>query len=161
VYRDKERVAQLTDLATQAMSIEMQTPRTLAESIERTRIGAAAIATQPDGIDLHGPFFLVGFDVRPDDARKGANSRHIRLPRRLDYALGYMAGTPSFGMLISEDNERISQLLQEYEEPSELRSAVATLTGVGAPRTIQMLNRLGHADPVDPSPRRNLEALIA
>ena len=79
----------------------------------------------------------------------------------LDYALGYMAGTPSFGMLISEDNERISQLLQEYEEPSKLRSAVATLTGVGAPRTIQMLNRLGHADPVDPSPRRNLEALIA
>ncbi|MEN8195558.1 MAG: twin-arginine translocation pathway signal protein, partial [Pseudomonadota bacterium] len=47
----------LRKTADRAMTIEMATPRTHMESIERTRIGAAEIAKHRDGIDLHGPMF--------------------------------------------------------------------------------------------------------
>ena len=57
VSREPKTVKQLVNLASQAMSIETQTPRTLAESVDRLRIDTAAIAARPDSIDLHGPFF--------------------------------------------------------------------------------------------------------
>lgn len=47
----------LRALTERAMLTEMETPRTLKESIDLLRVGADAIAARPDGIELHGPFF--------------------------------------------------------------------------------------------------------
>jgi len=54
----------------------------------------------------------------------------------------------------------VSQLLQEYDELNELRADLSQLTGVHAPRTIQMLFRLGYAQQTAPSPRRRVEEFI-
>jgi hypothetical protein len=111
VSREPKTVEQLVNLASQAMSIEMQTPRTLAESVDRLRIGSAAIVAQPDGIDLHGPFFWWMSALGLMTREKALTPGTLAYQGGLDYALGYMAGTPSFGMLITEDNSRHSQLL--------------------------------------------------
>lgn len=183
---DPAQVAAIRAVATEAMSIEMATPRTLEESLNLTRIGADEIARHRDGIDLHGPFFWwtkrLGLMSIEDASTPGTRAYQAGL----DYTLGYFAGTHSFGWLTTADNARasqieagrayvrlnlaataiglamhpVSQALQEYPEVGAARRDMLAATATPPGQTIQMLFRLGYADRPDPSPRRSLHAIL-
>lgn len=178
--------ANLRGITERAMLIEMQTPRTLKESIDRLRVGADAITAQPDGIELHGPFFWwlskLGL-MTPDKAMTPGTMAY---QGGIDYALGWARATPAFGWLVTAANDRVSQIeagrayvrlnlkatelgvamhpvsqvLQEYPEMTGLQREFLGAVGVAPSQTVQMLFRLGYCEVVPPSPRRPLDELL-
>ncbi|MGQ0531549.1 MAG: hypothetical protein ACT4OF_02520 [Caulobacteraceae bacterium] len=52
-----------------------------------------------------------------------------------------------------------SQALQEYEEMADIYAEARLLLGAGE-QTVQMLVRVGYAEPVAPAARRDLEAFV-
>lgn len=181
-----EDVAPLREFARSAILIEMETPRTLLESIERTRIGADEIAKNPDGIDLNGPLFwwLKRFGLMTPEA--AATPGTMAYQGGIDYAMGWVEGTHNVGWLTTSGNSRsaqvqagrsyvrlnlkataqnvamhpVSQVLQEYPEMTELQTAFNQHLGIGPEETVQMFFRLGYQKTVSPSPRRNLPDII-
>lgn len=170
-----------------AFEREMRTPHTLRESIDVLRVGANEIDANPDGISLRGPFFealsLLGADkVRADamNAQSGTTARQIARYRQI------FAQTPNFVWLTGRGNTRahqlaagrrylrlnllttklglglhpVSQALQEYPEMMPLFVEARRLCRVETGETLQMLARLGYADPVAPTPRWPLEAKL-
>jgi hypothetical protein len=186
VAAEPEATAPLAALAGEAIALEMATPRTQAESIDLLRIGAGEIAAQPDGIDLHGPMFWWMKRLGLMTAEKAKTPGTLAYQGGLDYAMGWVAGTPALGWLTTAGNTRadqiqagraymrvdlaaaaaglaihpVSQLLQEYPEMAELHARFRAATGTVAPATVQMLFRLGHAERPGPSPRRPVDAII-
>ncbi len=186
VARTGDLTARLRTLTRDAMMLEMQTPRTLKESIDVTRIGASEIERHRDGIDLHGPFFwwlkAAGL-MTPEKAMTPGTMAH---QGGIDYALGWAGATPSFGWIATAGNSRaaqisagrayvrlnlqatangvamhpVSQLLQEYPEMAALQRGFYEATGTPEGRTVQMLFRLGYAEVPPPSPRRPLDAIL-
>lgn len=53
-----------------------------------------------------------------------------------------------------------SQALQEYPEMADLYAEAKTLLGANATDTVQMLVRVGYAEPVEPAARRNMADFI-
>lgn len=176
----------LRGITERAMLIELQTPRTLKESIDRLRIGADAIAAQPDGIEMHGPFFWWLSKLGLMTTEKAMTPGTMAYQGGIDYALGWARSTPAFGWLTTAANDRISQIeagrayvrlnlkatelgvamhpvsqvLQEYPEMAELQREFLGRIGAVPGQTVQMLFRLGYSEPVPPSPRRRLDALL-
>ncbi len=186
ITTDTALATSLRGVTERAMLIEMQTPRTLKESIDRLRIGADAIAAQPDGIELHGPFFWWLSKLGLMTTEKAMTPGTMAYQGGIDYALGWARATPAFGWLVTALNDRISQIeagrayvrlnlkatelgvamhpvsqvLQEYPEMAELQREFLTALGISNGQTVQMLFRLGYSEPVPPSPRRRLDALL-
>lgn len=184
--RDQDSVANIRQLTEDAMALEMATPQTLRESIDLTRIGAEEIATHRDGIDLHGPLFwwlkTLGLMTREKALTPGT----MAYQGGLDYAMGSLAATPSYGWLSTADNRRstqlatgrayarvnlqatalgvalhpVSQLLQEYPEMATLQRQLLEATATPEGHTVQMLFRLGYASAPVPSPRRAIEDFL-
>ena len=182
-----DRVQTMRDLTQKALVLEIETPRTLKESIDLMRIGPAEVAANPDGIDLLGPLMYwgprLGIVSREDIATPGTQSFQVGLDMAKDQAQTAMA----HAWLVTPDNSRVSQLkagmdylrlnlkaaelgvamhpmsqlLQEYPEMAELQRQALNAMGVEAPAHPQMLVRLGHADRPGPSPRRPVDAIIA
>ncbi len=183
---EASQAAALRSITERAMMIELQTPRTLKESIDRLRIGADAIAAQPDGIELHGPFFWWLAALGLMTPEKAMTPGTVAYQGGIDYALGWARATPAFGWLITPTNDRISQIeagrayvrlnlkatelgvamhpvsqvLQEYAEMAALQREFLAAVGAPSGGTVQMLFRLGYCEPVPPSPRRQLDALL-
>ncbi len=182
----EQDVAPLRLMAQKAMILEMETPRTLKESIDRTRIGADEIRTHRDGIDLHGPLFwwLKAFgQMTPEKAMTPGTMAY---QGGIDYALGWARDTYSMGWLVTPDNSRlsqvtagrsyvrlnllatalgvamhpVSQILQEYPEMSELQSAFNKHLKIKPAEKVQMFFRIGYQAPTAPSPRRNLADIV-
>jgi hypothetical protein len=186
ISADPALAAGLRGVTERAMLIELQTPRTLKESIDRLRIGGEAIAAQPDGIELHGPFFWWLSKLGLMTPEKAMTPGTMAYQGGIDYALGWARATPAFGWLTTAANDRISQIeagrayvrlnlkatelgvamhpvsqvLQEYSEMAELQREFLTALGISNGQTVQMLFRLGYSEPVPPSPRRRLGALL-
>lgn len=175
------------DIAKAAWRIELETPRTLLESYHWLRIGPAEIARHRDGISLNSPFVramdaLGLFDRTqappPGDASVAGQIRDFNA--RLDT-------TPAFFHLLTEGNDRVTQLLagrayvraqlaataqglsmqplqqalQEYPEQAGPYADIRQLLGAQRPDdTVQMWARLGHAPEVQPAPRRGLAAHV-
>lgn len=186
IVREGQVPAALRTLTRDAMVTEMQTPRTLKESIDLTRIGGGEIEQHRDGIDLHGPMFwwlkTLGL-MTPENAMTPGTLAH---QGGIDYALGWSEATPSFGWIATKGNNRIdqinagrayvrlnlqatangiamhpvSQLLQEYPEMESLQREFYSVTKTPEEETVQMLFRLGYAEAPPPSPRRPLDALL-
>lgn len=178
--------ARLRSLTERAMMTELETPRTLKESIERLRIGADAIAAQPDGIELHGPFFWWLSKLGLMTTEKAMTPGTMAWQGGIDYALGWARATPAFGWLTTAANDRVSQIeagrayvrlnlratelgvamhpvsqiLQEYPEMADLQRDFLGAVGAAPGQTVQMLFRLGYCESVPPSPRRPLDALL-
>ncbi len=176
----------LRDLSQQALVTEIETPRTLKESVDRMRTGPAEVAANPDGIDLLGPMMWwgsrLGFVSKQDILTPGTQSFQIGLDMARDQAQSAMA----FGWLVSPDNTRLSQLtagmrylrlnlaataagvamhpmsqlLQEYPEMAVLQREFYQAVGIEAPQHVQMLVRFGHAEHPAPSPRRPVHAIV-
>lgn len=185
--RDPSRRQALRDLAEQALVKEIETPRTLKESVDLMRIGPAEVAANPDGIDLLGPMMWwgsrLGFVSRQDILTPGTQSFQVGLDMARDQAQSAMA----FGWLVTPDNSRLSQLtagmrylrlnlaataagvamhpmsqlLQEYPEMAELQRDFLDTVGIEKPQHVQMLVRFGHAERPGPSPRRPVHAIVA
>ncbi|MBS4045413.1 MAG: twin-arginine translocation pathway signal protein [Alphaproteobacteria bacterium] len=186
ITTDTAMAASLRGITERAMLIELQTPRTLKESIDRLRIGADAIAAKPDGIELHGPFFWWLSKLGLMTPEKATTPGTMAWQGGIDYALGWARATPAFGWLITAANDRISQIeagrayvrlnlkatelgvamhpvsqvLQEYPEMAGLQREFLGMVGAVPGQTVQMLFRLGYSETVQPSPRRPLDALL-
>ncbi|MGI9388315.1 MAG: Acg family FMN-binding oxidoreductase [Methyloligellaceae bacterium] len=183
---DPALVEKLRQIADQAMTIEIKTPRTHMESVERTRIGAREIAKHRDGIDLHGPMFWWANALGLFTREKAATPGTFAYEAGLDYAKGWMENAVSFGWMTSPANRRetqldtgrayarlnlratelgvamhpLSQALQEYPEMRATQQKLLSATGTPRGHTIQMLFRLGYAERPAPSPRRALKDLV-
>lgn len=186
ITTDAALAASLRGITERAMLIELETPRTLKESIDRLRIGADAIAAQPDGIELHGPFFWWLSKLGLMTPEKAMTPGTMAYQGGIDYALGWARATPAFGWLTTAANDRVSQIeagrayvrlnlkatelgvamhpvsqvLQEYPEMTALQREFLGMIGAAPGQTVQMLFRLGYCEATPPSPRRPLDALL-
>ncbi len=172
--------------ATEAMLTEIETPRTLLESINRTRIGADEIAKNPDGIDLHGPLFWWFKRLGLMTPEKAKTPGTMAYQGGIDYALGWAKDTYNMCWLITQKNDRssqvnagrsyvrlnllaaqigvsmhpVSQILQEYPEMQGLQKKFNQHVGVTGEEKVQMFFRLGYQERPNPSPRRKLADII-
>jgi len=178
-------IAAWRTLTHDALTIEIETPRTYKESVDLFRIGRTEIDANPDGIDFGGPLFETL-------AATGLMTREIVLdPTSQAYKAGlasvYAASDTAMGhvWLVSAGRSRgdqiatgadwvrlnlaataaglaiqpLSQGLQEYPEMAAFLADIHTrLAPDGG--TVQMLARIGYADFPSPSPRWPLESRI-
>lgn len=183
---DPTRVTQLRDVILDAGRIEVTTPRTFQESIDVMRIGHAEIDANPDGIRLQGPMIetlkLTGQISREQIGDPSGSAFKSGMDRfRLTYGTA-----PAHLWLSTAGNTRMdqiaagrayvranlkatelglslhpaSQALQEYPEMDQPFARIHRLLDISAPGRVQMLARLGYADPVGPAPRWPLEAKL-
>ncbi len=176
---DAGQVGQMRKLTWDAFETEIRTPRTYLESVRLMRIGKAEIESQPDGIDLGGPFLealkLAGVLNRKSlaDPTSDAFQQGIDMYRDITgTAMGYF-------WIVSDGNARaqqldagrayvranleatrlgismhpLSQALQEYEEMAAHYKALYALLGIETPARLQMFARLGYGPEIAPSPR--------
>ena len=157
-------------IAREAWRIEMTTPAAVLESYHWARIGAAEVSRHRDGLALLDPK-VVWFD------RLGLFDR-TRAPAPDDYATTsqiaqfdrLMDATPAFLWIVSDDNERATQVragrayvraqlaatahgvvmqplqqaLQEYPEQAQPHAQIRALLGADSgTRTVQMWARVG------------------
>lgn len=182
-----EALQQHRRIAMEAWRIELVTPRTVMESIKVLRVGPEEIAQHRDGISLNDPMVralaAVGLFDRsqapaPDDTSTTTQIRDFN---------ANIAATPAFFWLVTEGNDRVTQInagrayvraqlaataaglsmhplsqaLQEYPEQAVPYTEIHQLLEAPAPRfTVQMWTRLGYAPAIEPSPRRGLDAHI-
>jgi len=176
----------LRDLAEKALILEVETPRTLQESIDLMRMGPAEVAANPDGIDLLGPMIWwgsrLGMVSKKDIQTPGTQSYQVGL----DMVKGQTQTAMAFGWLVTSDNSRLaqlkagmtylrlnlaatgagvamhpmSQLLQEYPEMAEMQRDLYGALDVAAPDHVQMLVRFGHGVKPGPSPRRPVRDIV-
>lgn len=182
---ESRRVAELRQLTWEAWLTEYSTPAAHQESVDLMRLGKAEILANPDGIDLGGMpiegLIAMGLITQEGLATSGTSSYKAGL----DIYQPMLKATPAFVWLTSTDNSRfaqiatgrawlrlnllatqyglalhpVSQCLQEYPEMAmHYRTAHQTLSQTG--ETVQMLGRLGYADPTPQSPRWSLNDKI-
>lgn len=185
VNNDETHVVQMRKLTREALKIEIETPRTYKESVDLFRIGKSEVEANPDGIDFSGPFFeVLGFTGL--FSRKAALDRssatykqgEAAVLQNAETAMAHLwqvtptntredqinAGTDWVRINLAATAEGVgihplSQALQEYAEMAALYNDVhSRLAPQGG--TVQMLARLGYADPAPQSPRWPLEAKI-
>lgn len=174
--------AQLRDLTWRGHVTEMQTPDALQESVDLMRIGAREVSANPDGIELEGPLIgagrLAGVVSHATLGEPSSTAFQQGLAMYRDMAMSARA----FGWLANANAGRADQLnagrayvrlnlkaaelglgvhpwsqsLQEYPEMSGLYDEVHAL--ISPQERLQMLFRIGYADPIMPTPRRGLDA---
>lgn len=179
-----ELLARHRAIAAAAWQVELTTPDKILETFHWLRVGGSEIARHRDGISINDPFVtmlarLGMFDrtkaPKPDDA---ATTSQIKSFNRL------LAATPAFLWLVTDDNERTTQIsagrayvrlqlaasaqglsmqplqqaLQEYPEQQANYAAVHNLLEAPRPQhTVQMWARVGFGPTVGPAPRRGLQ----
>lgn len=168
-----------------ALMIEIETPRTYKESVDVFRIGKAEVNASPDGIDFSGAMFdsmrvtgLFTRDVILDTTSVAYQQGIAAVLANTETAMGHV-------WLVSEGNTRLdqiatgsdwlrlnlattaaglgyqplSQALQEYPEMESLYAEVhERLAPNGG--TVQMLGRIGYGVDVPVSPRWPIEAKV-
>ena len=185
IVTDKERVEEIRSITWDAWVAEMQTPRTLHESVDLMRFGKAEINANPDGIDLGGPFLetlmlagLVSRSVQRDPESRGFREG-VRIYDEMLHA------TPAYAVLRTAGNDKtdqvragrdwlrlnlrctslglslhpVSQCLQEFPEMALQYGRIHDLLATNG-ETVQMLGRLGYGPDVAQSPRWPLEAKL-
>ena len=175
-------------IANDAWRIELVTPRTILESFKVMRVGAVEVAQHRDGLTLMDPMvvWLTRLGLF-DRTRAPAPDSYATKSQLEDFATK-LASTPAFLWLVSEGNDRatqvragrvyarvqlaatahglamqpLSQALQEYSEQAGPYREIHDLLGAHAPATtVQMWARVGYAPVVPPAPRRGLAAHVS
>lgn len=172
-------------IAMEAWRIELVTPRTVMESIKVLRVGPKEIARHRDGISLNDPMVRALAAVGLFDRSKAPTPDDTSTTTQIKDFNANIAATPAFFWLVTEGNDRVTQInagrayvraqlaataaglsmhplsqaLQEYPEQAGTYAAIHQLVEAPAPHfTVQMWTRLGYAPATEPSPRRGLEA---
>jgi len=180
------RAGDLRDIATKASDVEMHTPRTHKESIDRLRIGAAQIAANRDGLVLNGPGVWFARQLGLVTHEKAMTPGTTAWQSGRDFILAPYANAMSFGWITAPSNRRSaqvvagrayarlnlkatelgvamqphSQALQEYPEMADLYRAIHKTTITAEGLTVQMFFRLGYADIPGPAPRRLPDSIV-
>ncbi len=174
-------------IAEQAWRIEMLTPSAIMESFKLLRVGAAEVARHKDGLTLMNPMAVWLDRLGLFDRSKVPAPDDYATTSQLDEFNSKIASTTGFMWLISQGNDRLTQVnsgrayarvqlaatahgvamhplqqaLQEYPEQAQPYAAIRRLLNAPEPgQTIQMWARVGYAPPVEPAPRRGVEAHI-
>lgn len=176
----------LRTLATRASEVEMETPRTHRESIDRLRLGAGQITAHRDGISITGPMMWALRHLGVMTPEKAMTPGTMAWQGGRDYVLAGYASAAAFGWIATPDNTRAaqvaagrayvrlnlkatelgvamqphSQALQEYPEMADLYRAIHKATGVPDGHTVQMFFRLGYAAAPGPTPRRPAGSIV-
>ena len=172
-------------IAMQAWRIELVTPRTIMESYRVLRVGPSEIAAHRDGLSINTPVVRVLSAVGLFDRSRAPAPDDTATTGQIKDFNRKLEATPAFFWLVSEGNERktqinagrayaraqlaataqglamqpLSQALQEYPEQAGNYDAIHRLLDASPPRyTVQMWARLGYAPAIGPAPRRGLEA---
>ncbi|MEO5559207.1 MAG: hypothetical protein ABIR10_05945 [Dokdonella sp.] len=174
-------------IAQDAWRIELTTPRTIMESYQVLRVGAAEIEQHRDG--------LVVLDRVPVLMSKIGLFDRSKAPAADDYATtsqikdfnAKLDSTPGFLWMVTEGNDRVTQVnagrayvrvqlaatgfgvsvqpmqqaLQEYPEQANPYAGIRALLDAPQPaQTVQMWARVGYAPPIGPAPRRGVDAQL-
>jgi fermentation-respiration switch protein FrsA (DUF1100 family) len=181
---DAAKMAKLRNLAAAAWRVEVSTDRTYQESVDVMRITADEIRQYRDGISLHGPFFwwmnTTGMFTRETAMNEFGRSQAMSL---ID---GQVKGVSSFAWLVTEANDRatqlasgraylrsalaaaglgltqhpLSQALQEFPEMVGPYQEIKTILGAPQSSTVQMFYRVGTAVRAEFAPRRRLDDIL-
>lgn len=177
----------LREIVKQAWEIEVETPRTLMESVRLTRIGGEEIRRHRDGISLTGfmPTMAkwLGW-MAPDKVTVPGSSGYQRIlefgQAQARTAMGWLWFTTQGNSRAAQLNagrafvrahlkatelgvafHPMSQALQEYPEMAGTQASLYRALKLD-PRAqvVQMLARIGYASGAQPSPRRELDTMI-
>jgi hypothetical protein len=183
---DAGRVKALRNLAWEAHLVEINTPRTLKESVDLMRIGKNEIEANPDGIDLGGSFFeflkLTGLISRKEMLERGSSA----FEQGKEHYRGLHFSAMAFSWIVTPGNSRydqvaagrdyvrqnlmaaslgvgihpISQALQEYNEMRDIYTQLYDMLAVPPQNRVQMFSRLGYGPATPPSPRWELKTRL-
>lgn len=182
---DPRALQQHRAIASEAWRIELETPRTILESYQVLRVGPREIAQHRDGLSINAPLVRALTALGLFDRSKAPAPGDTAIAGQIRDFNAKMAATPAFFWMASRGNDRrtqvnagrayaraqlaatahglamqpLSQALQEYPEQAKPYAAIHGLLGASAAgETVQMWSRLGHAPPVQPAPRRGVQA---
>ena len=185
--RDTAALVQHRAIAAEAWRIELTTPRTFLESLKVMRVGAREVEQHRDGLTLLDGFPIAMERLGLFDRSRAPAADSTVITSQLKDFNAKLESTPAFLWMVSEGNERatqiqagrayarvqlaataaglamqpLSQALQEYPEMAGPYAQIHRLVGANAPgRTVQMWARVGYAAGVGPAPRRGLAAHI-
>jgi hypothetical protein len=184
---DPGRLQQHRVIAAQAWRIELTTPRTILESLKVLRVGAGEVVQHRDGlVVMDFPVVLLDKVGLFDRSRAPPPDSYATTSQIKDFDRK-LESTPGFLWMVTEGNDRAAQVdagrayarvqlaatahdvamqplqqaLQEYPEQARPHADIRRLLEAPAPATtIQMWARVGHAPPIEPAPRRPLEAFV-
>jgi hypothetical protein len=172
-------------IANEAWRIELTTPRAMLESYKVLRVGASEIAEHRDGLSLMDPMVVWMNRLGLFDRSKAPGPDDFATTSQLKDFAAKIASTPGFLWMVSQRNDRATQVeagrayarvqlaatahgvvmqplqqaLQEYPEQARPYAAIRHLVEAPAPaQTVQMWARVGFAAPVQPAPRRGVDA---
>ncbi|WP_181883685.1 Acg family FMN-binding oxidoreductase [Sphingorhabdus pulchriflava] len=176
---DPSLLRQIREIAVASMLLEMDLERTHRESVDLMRIGRAAIDQNPDGIAIQGPMaemlataglldkaaladpassaFQSGKAIMIESHNSASailwiktpgNSRADQLEAGRRYVRANLEATAR-GIAMHP----MSQSLQEYPEMAAQYRVIHDTLGAAAGERIQMLARIGYAEPSGPAPR--------
>ena len=184
---DPEALRRHRAIAADAWRIELTTPRTILESYAVLRVGAAEVARHRDGLTLLDPKIVWLDRLGLFDRTKAPGPEDFATRSQIEDFGRKLDSTPAFLWMVSPGNDRrtqvdagrayarvqlaatahgvamqpLSQALQEYPEQAAPYAAIHRLLGAPQPgETVQMWARVGHAPPVQPAPRRGVDAHI-
>jgi hypothetical protein len=174
-------------IASEAWRIELTTPRTVMESYKVLRIGASEVAQHRDGLTIMDPKLVWMNRLGLFDRSQSPAPDSYATTSQIEEFNTKMLSTTSFMWIVSTGNDRVtqvnagrayarvqlagtahgvvmqplSQALQEYPEQDGQYAAIHALLDAPTPmQTVQMWARVGFAPPVEPAPRRGVDAQI-
>ena len=174
-------------IAAQAWRIELTTPAAILESFKVLRVGAAEVAQHRDGLTLMDPMVVWLDRLGLFDRSKAPGPDDFATTSQIKDFNAKIESTPAFLWMVSDGNDRVTQInagrayarvqlaatahgvamqplqqaLQEYREQAKPYADIRQLLQAPAPaQTIQMWARVGFAPPVEPAPRRGVEAQL-
>ena len=151
------------------------------------RVGPREIAQHRDGLSINTPLVRALTALGLFDRSKAPAPGDAAIAGQIKDFNAKMATTPAFFWLVTQGNDRrtqvdagrayaraqlaataqglsmqpLSQALQEYPEQAGTYAAIHALLGAPAPaNTVQMWARVGYAPPVQPAPRRGVDAHV-
>lgn len=174
-------------IARDAWRVELVTPRTMLESLKVLRVGPREIAEHRDGIVVNQPVPRLLSALGLFDRSHAPGPDDMAVTQQVQDFNAKIEATPAFFSMVTQANDRATQVLagrayaraqlaataqglsmhplqqalQEYPEQAPHYAAIHALLGAGGGRgTVQMWARLGYAPPVEPAPRRGVQAHV-
>jgi hypothetical protein len=175
------------NIASKAWEIELTTPKVMLETYQVLRIGSSEINTYRDGLYTLDPIPVFMNQMGLFNRTKSPSPNDYITVSQMKEFKQKLDSTPGFLWIVSENNDRVSQInagrayvrvqlaatayglsmqplqqaLQEYPEQSQTHAQINELIHASSSKlTIQMWGRVGFASPVEPAPRRDLDSLL-
>ena len=176
----------LRALTATAFLAEVDAPAPHSENVVNTRIGAAEIAATHDGLVLSGATIEIGSRLGLVSRDKFLDRDSFAFGQFRSAGGPWADSSMAFAWLTTATNSRTDQIeagraylrmallavreglavqpmsqgLQEYPEMAAILPKIEHELGVAALGRVQMLVRLGYADPVPPTPRRGINPIL-